>query len=125
MTTLDLRPAGRPRPIVAAFKTVGGAIATLGSVATALVGWGVLTAAEGDAIAGLLGAIPGVVTAVTVLLAAVGVTRRAEPQVTPLEDPRDNDGVPLLPIPGGAESYVHPGDGGLPRIAAQRVDRED
>lgn len=88
----------RPRPIRDAFKSVGAAVALLGSVATSLVGWGVLTAAEGDAVSGLLGTLPGVVTAVTVLLAAFGVTRRAEPQVTPMRDPRDHDGTPLVPV---------------------------
>ncbi|CAL9607984.1 hypothetical protein SUDANB95_05531 [Actinosynnema sp. ALI-1.44] len=91
----------RPRPILDAFKSVGSAVALLGSVVTALVGWGVLSAAQGDAVAGLLGAIPGVVTLVTALLAAFGVVRKSEGQVTPLSDPRDNDGTELVPIPGG------------------------
>lgn len=77
----------RPRPVLDAFKSVGSAVALLGSVATALIGWGVLSTAQGDALSGLLGAIPGIVTLVTALLAAFGVVRVAEPQVTPVADP--------------------------------------
>lgn len=77
----------RPRPILDAFKSVGTAVALLSSVATSLVGWGVLSTAQGDATVALLGAIPGVVTLVGALLTAFGVLRRAEPQVTPNSDP--------------------------------------
>jgi hypothetical protein len=97
----------RPRPILDAFKTVGSAVALLGSVATALVGWGVLTATQGDAVTGLLGAIPGIVTLVTALLAAFGVVRKAEPAVTPVADPAvEVDGalVALIPAYGRHEA---------------------
>lgn len=87
----------RPVPIRDAFKSVGSTIALLGSVATGLVGWGVLSVAQGDALSGLLGAVPGLVTLVTALLAAFGVVRASEPAVTPLADPRDNLGRELTP----------------------------
>lgn len=90
----------RPRPIRDAFRTVGSAVALLGSVATSLVGWGVLTATEGDAVTALLGAIPGVVTLVTTVLVAFGVVSRSEPLVTPVSDPRTDDGTPLVPLGG-------------------------
>lgn len=70
-----------------------------GSLVTALVGYGVLTAVRGDAVIGLLGAVPGVVTLVTAALAAFGVVRRGEPLVTPVADPRTDAGVPLVPAP--------------------------
>jgi len=85
------------RPILDAFRSVGTTVTLLGSVATAAVGWGVLTAAEGDAVAGLLGLIPGAVTAATGLLTAFGVLGTAERQTTPVADPRDNDGNQLVP----------------------------
>jgi len=80
---LDVRPV----PLRDAFKTVASARAFLGSLVTALIGWGLLTSVQGDAIVGLLGLIPGVVTAVTALLAAFGVVKQAEPQVTPNTSP--------------------------------------
>lgn len=77
----------RPRPVRDAFATVGSAVALLGSVVTALAGWGIVTAVEGDALTGLLGAVPAAVTAVTAVMVAFGVVHRAEPQVTPVQDP--------------------------------------
>lgn len=95
MSTIDI--SARPRPILEAFKSVGSAVAFIGSVATSLVGWGVLSAAQGDAVNGLLGAIPGLVALATSLLAAFGVVRKAEPKVTPVESPRDDSGNELKP----------------------------
>src|SRR5687768_4722394 len=94
MSTIDIRR--RPRPILDAFKSVGSAIAFAGSVVTSLVGWGVLSATQGDAVNGLLGAIPGAVALVTALLSAFGVAKAAEPKVTPVEDPMNNAGQPLV-----------------------------
>jgi hypothetical protein len=94
MSTVDIRT--RPRPILDAFKSVGSAIALLGSIVTSLVGWGVISAAQGDAVNGLLGAIPGVVGLVVALLTAFGVVKKAEPKVTPLSSPRNNAGQPLV-----------------------------
>lgn len=89
--------AERPRPLFDAAATVTRVTATIGTVVTMLVGWGVVSVVQQDAIEGLLGAIPGVVTLVTSVLAAFGVVRRAEPEVTPLSSPRDNDGRALTP----------------------------
>jgi hypothetical protein len=100
MSTLDIRT--RPRPIREAFRSVGSAIALVGSIVTSLVGWGVISATQGDAVHGLLGAIPGVVALVTALLSAFGVVQKAEPQVTPLSDPRNNRGEQLAPVDGGS-----------------------
>jgi hypothetical protein len=77
----------RPRPLIDAFRSVGSTVALLSSVATALVGWGVMSAAQGDASVALLGAVPGVVTLVGALLTAFGVISSAEGQVTPVSDP--------------------------------------
>lgn len=87
----------RPRPLLAAADAVVRGVGLLVTVVGMLVGWGVLTLAQGDAISGLLGLIPGLVTAVAVLLTALGVVRAAEPHVTPLSDPRDAQLRPLVP----------------------------
>jgi hypothetical protein len=92
----------RPAPITEAFKSVGTAIAFIGSVVTALVGWGVFTAAQGDATTGLLGLIPGAVTAVTQVLTAFGVAKRAAAETTPVSDPAtvvNGQLVQLIPDP--------------------------
>jgi hypothetical protein len=96
MTQLNIDD--RPRPIYEAANSVGTANGVAGSLVTALAGWGIFTLAQGDALQSLLGAIPGLVTLVTTLLAAFGVVRRSEPQVTPLSDPRDDMGVSLRPV---------------------------
>ena len=77
----------RPRPIAEAFKSVGSAVALVGSVIVTLVSYGLLTPEQGNALGDLAAAVPGLVTLVTVALAAFGVVRRAEPQTTPVVDP--------------------------------------
>lgn len=86
----------RPRPIYAAAVDVSRVTGLLGSILTALTGWGILSAEQGDALVGLLGAIPGAVSLVFAVLVAFHVVRRAEPLVTPLSDPRDDAGRPLV-----------------------------
>ncbi|MCE7008720.1 hypothetical protein LWC34_38805 [Kibdelosporangium philippinense] len=92
MTSLE----PRPHPIRDAAASASKVFGVLGSLVTALVGFGVLTIAQGDALTGLLGAIPGVITAVTTVLVAFRVARQAEPHVTPLAEPRNHDGMPLV-----------------------------
>jgi hypothetical protein len=86
----------RPRPIHDASAQLVRWLGVAGSVVLGLVGWGVLTAAQGDAVVGLLGLIPGVVNAIATLLTAIGIRRRSEPLVTPLTDPRNNTGERLV-----------------------------
>lgn len=69
----------------------------VGSVVVAALGYGVLTLTQGDAVAGLLGTIPGVVQAVATTLTAFGIVRKAEPLTTPLSSPRTATGTPLRP----------------------------
>lgn len=92
----------RPRPLVEAASLTTKIVGTIGTLVAMLVGWGVVTVAQQDAIEGLLGAVPGLVTLVTTALAAFGVVRRGEPAVTPLSDPRNDDLRPLVVLgPGG------------------------
>ncbi len=79
----------RPRPLLDAASVTSRVVGTVGTLVAMLVGWGVVSLAQQDAVDGLLGAIPGLVTLVTTVLAAFGVVRRGEPLVTPLSDPRD------------------------------------
>ncbi|MFE9747547.1 hypothetical protein ACFYOT_21810 [Saccharothrix saharensis] len=76
----------RPRPLRVAGSIVGGLTALI----TGLVGSGLLTPGQGDGITGLI-------TAVLVLLGTFGLVVSTEHRVTPLVDPRDADGRPLLP----------------------------
>jgi hypothetical protein len=76
----------RPRPLRTAASIIGGITALL----SGLVGSGLLTAGQGDA-------LTGIITAVLAVLAAFGITVSTERKVTPLADPRDHDGQPLIP----------------------------
>ncbi|MBP2325315.1 hypothetical protein JOF56_005700 [Kibdelosporangium banguiense] len=75
----------RPRPLRVAASIVGG----LTALVSGLVGSGLLTGGQGDA-------VTGIITAVITLLAAFGITLTAEPKVTPLADPRDHHGRLLI-----------------------------
>ncbi len=86
----------RPRPLVEAAGWVTKVTGVLGSLVTMAVGYGLMAAVQGNALIALLGAIPGVITLVTTALAAFGLVRRAEPNVTPLVDPQDRHGRPLV-----------------------------
>lgn len=89
----------RPTPIREAFKSVGAAIAVVGTIVTTLVTLGVFTAAQGTAVEGLVGVVPVVLELVVIVLVAFGVVKRAEPQTTPRSDPAESvivDGVEVL-----------------------------
>lgn len=97
MPTASIAIAGRPRPVRDAAVSHHRWLGLIGSLIIGLVGFGVLTTVQGDALVGLLGLIPGLVNAVTTALTAFGIAAAAEPLVTPVTDPRDADGNPLLP----------------------------
>lgn len=90
----------RPRPIKTAADQLkswlGFATLVVGGAAGA--GINLLTDEQANAITALLAAVPGVVGTVTVLLTAFGIVRRSEPLVTPMTDPRDNDGTKLVSL---------------------------
>lgn len=100
--------SNRPNPLGEAASKVGVAWSAASGVIGALVTFGVLTAVQGDAITAAGQAAEGTVTATGTVLAGVlpliaGVvsafrtTAAARPHVTPMEDPRTNDGRPLTP----------------------------
>jgi hypothetical protein len=90
----------RPRPI----KDAADEIRSWLSFATLLVGGltgagiNLLTDEQASALTALLAAVPGIVGAVTVALTAFGIVRRSEPLVTPLADPMDASGAPLVVV---------------------------
>lgn len=88
----------RPRPIKSAADQLkswlGFATLIVGGAAGA--GINLLTDDQADAVTATLAAVPGVVGTITVLLTAFGIVKRSEPLVTPMEDPRDNDGTQLV-----------------------------
>lgn len=93
-----LVPENRPRPVHEAAK--GQQLTTaIGTIITALAAIGVLTLDQSDAIQVILTIVAPVAAAVTGLLAAFGVVKKAEPNVTPLADPRDTLGNPLISEP--------------------------
>lgn len=90
-------PVARPTPLRDAFRTVGGAVSVVGSVVVFFASWGVLSSEQANAANALLAAVPTVITLVTGLAASFGIVAKAEPQVTPVSNPQDNDGVRLVP----------------------------
>lgn len=63
----------------------------------ALTGWAIVALIQSSATVALLGLVPGVTAILATSYTAHTITRRAEPLVTPISDPRDNRGLPLLP----------------------------
>ncbi|MDL5159389.1 hypothetical protein [Actinomycetospora termitidis] len=104
----------RPKPITDAVKVVGSGISGVLGVVQTLVVLGVLNSQQAEAINELgyatSGALPvladatstivavvaGLITIGTGVAASFGVAKTAEPKVTPLESPRNADGVPLI-----------------------------
>lgn len=106
-------PVDRPNPLKDAASKVGTAWSAASGVVSALVAYGALSVAQGDAITAAGQAAEGTVTALGTVLAGVlplitGVvtafrtSAAAKDHVTPVADPRDNTGQPLIParIPG-------------------------
>ncbi|MGH3859807.1 hypothetical protein [Actinokineospora sp.] len=82
----------RPRPLRIAATVVGGLLALVHG----LVGAGLFTSDQGSA-------TTTVINAAVALAAAFGVVLVGERHVTPLDDPRDDTGTPLVPDPGTDE----------------------
>lgn len=93
----------RPRPLRDAAKEASLAVGLGGSIITALVGYGILTVAQGDAFTALLGLLPGVVTGITAVAAAFRTANNGEQRVTPIESPLSAAGEPLVPAHGRHE----------------------
>ncbi|MDX3661339.1 hypothetical protein PV646_28875 [Streptomyces sp. ID05-26A] len=94
MVNLD-QPVDR-HPLDRIARTVGTVRAAIGAVLSVPAVLAIVGADLPGAVDGVLGALVVLLAAVGPLLAAVGVRRRGEPLVTPVADPRDNLGQPLV-----------------------------
>lgn len=94
----------RPRPLAEAARDLSWWLGLSSFLVVGGGSFGLITAQQGDALTGLLGAIPGAVAAVLSVLSAFGVVRRGEPAVTPLSDPRDAQLRALVPLNHGGHS---------------------
>lgn len=91
----------RPRPVKAAADQLRNWLGVAAAFITAAGTGGMLLSADQvTALQGVLAGVVPLVSAVGVALTAFGIRRRSEPLVTPMKDPRDNDGTALVPIPG-------------------------
>lgn len=100
----------RPRPVRDAAVQLKNWIGVLSTVVAALGASGALMSADQvTAVQGVLTAFLVLVPAVSTVLTAFGIVRRSEPLVTPMQDPRDNDGSRLMVVDR------HPGAGGMVR----------
>lgn len=106
----NISPVSRVNPLREAASKVGTAWSAASGVVSALVAYGVLTAAQGDAVTAAGQAAEGTVTAFGTVLAGVlplitGVitafrtSAAAKDHVTPVADPRNNAGQALTPDP--------------------------
>ena len=113
----------RPNPLKEAASKVGTAWSAAAGVVSALVAFGALNVAQGDAITAAGQAAEGTVTAVGTVLAGVlpliaGIVSSfrtasaARDHVTPVSDPRNDAGQPLTPdtapprVPTAADKRV-------------------
>lgn len=66
-------------------------------VSTAIVSAGLISATTSNLVLALLGLIPGALALVAAMLGAHAVVANGTPLVTPVADPRDDLGRPLVP----------------------------
>lgn len=108
MTNIAPDSSARPQPIMDAFKSAGVALHSLAGVVVTLVTLGVLSTTQAESLTGLLdygaenaqvlgSVVAGGATIVMGLIASFAQGKTAQARVTPIEDPRDNDGTPLVP----------------------------
>lgn len=89
--------SSRPRPILenirnGAWKTI------VGTLVTAAVSFGLLNSEQATLLDNIVAALATLITLVTSFVAQLHVLDKSEPQVTPLADPHDQDGTPLVPL---------------------------
>lgn len=102
MNALDYRP----QPLRDVASGVAAWLGTLSSLVVSAASWGIITAATSDAIVGLLGLIPGVLAAGITAWAAIRSAIKGEPLVTPMSDPRTDQGEPLVVYINGSRKSV-------------------
>ncbi|WP_181771299.1 hypothetical protein [Amycolatopsis pittospori] len=86
----------RPRPILDSIRS--GAWKTIvGTLVAAAVSFGLLNGQQATLLDNIVAALATLITLVTSFVAQLHVLGRSEPKVTPVADPRDNTGSPLVP----------------------------
>lgn len=85
-----IREGEPPRMSRYPLRIAGSIVGAGTAVVSGLVGSGLFTADQGNA-------VTGIITGVITLLATFGVVVSTEKKVTPLVDPRTQDGDPLVP----------------------------
>jgi hypothetical protein len=125
--TTQVSPVDRPNPLKNAASKVGTAWAAASGVVSALVTFGVLSAAQGEAIT-LAGAeaqntvtadgtvVAGVLPLITGVVASFRTVAAAKDDVTPVASPRDNLGnvlTPDVPVAGPVTAAETCGDSGV------------
>jgi hypothetical protein len=89
-------------PVAAAAKSSGTVWGLVAGLVTLAATFGLVNTEQDTALQVGIGAVAVVVNAVAGLLSAFGVKKKAEPLVTPVADPRNDDGQKLLPAGGSA-----------------------
>ncbi|WP_394360746.1 hypothetical protein [Amycolatopsis sp. SB7-3] len=89
-------PRTRPRPILESIRS-GAWKTILGTLVAAAVSFGLLNSQQATLLDNIAAALATLITLVTSFVAQLHVLDRSEPQVTPVADPRDNTGTPLVP----------------------------
>lgn len=89
----------RPRPLQEAADDATQIHGMWMGISTAVVSAGLISLTASNLIAATLGIVPGLLAMVSTALGAHVVVRAGEPLVTPVTDPRDNDGHPLVSTP--------------------------
>lgn len=95
---------GRPTPLREAARLWSLVIGPAGAVITALVTSGAISADQGSLLESgftnadlLISAVIGLITWGSAIAGAFFTAKSAEPQVTPMIDPRSHDGLRLVP----------------------------
>jgi hypothetical protein len=90
----------QPRPVAHAARWVAGIAAILGGLPTVLLSFDVITWTAEQV--GAYGTFLGIVVGAVAMILGVNV----ESKVTPVESPRDADGIPLVPITQAQPSTI-------------------
>lgn len=91
--------AERPEPVLDAAKVAAAVALVVGGALTVLAAFGVTVPDPEGVTRAVVSIATGVLTLVSVAATLVAALR-ARQKVTPLESPRNSDGVPLMAVPG-------------------------
>src|SRR5687768_14939753 len=84
-------------PLKRIARKIGVGLAAIGGAVSGLATFGAINADQAGAVQEVLAAVGILGAAVSTLLAVFGVVHQGEKVVTPMSDPRADDGTPLIP----------------------------